>query len=121
MITKRLAALGVAALLAIAGAAHAVVGPVRAHLATVAEPANATMKAVHAPAMAATKRDGAVVAVADIAGPSVRSARAAAPKTAEPFYSDEPAKAADTPLPGALWLFGGALLAFLGISARRRF
>jgi hypothetical protein len=32
-----------------------------------------------------------------------------------------PSKIADVPLPGAIWLFGSALLAFLGISSRRKF
>jgi hypothetical protein len=32
-----------------------------------------------------------------------------------------PSKITDVPLPGAIWLFGSALLAFLGISSRRKF
>jgi hypothetical protein len=31
-----------------------------------------------------------------------------------------PSKITDVPLPGAIWLFGSALLAFLGISSRRK-
>jgi hypothetical protein len=31
-----------------------------------------------------------------------------------------PSRIADVPLPGAIWLFGSALLAFLGISSRRK-
>lgn len=31
------------------------------------------------------------------------------------------ADTSDVPLPGALWLFGSALLVFVGISARRKF
>ena len=32
-----------------------------------------------------------------------------------------PSRISDVPLPGAIWLFGSALLAFLGISSRRKF
>jgi hypothetical protein len=32
----------------------------------------------------------------------------------------KPSRISDVPLPGAIWLFGSALLAFLGISSRRK-
>jgi hypothetical protein len=121
MINARLAAWGVAAVLAVAGTAHAA-GPVRAHLAApAAQPADEGMTMVKGPATA-FKQKGEILAVSDIAASSGRPTRAEAPDAAEPFYSNGAAKTtSETPLPGALWLFGGALLAFLGISARRRF
>jgi hypothetical protein len=124
MINARLAVLAVAATMAFAGFAHAAVGPLRAPVALpAAQPASAMMKVVVDGAAAAGHPRGNIelVSVSDIAAPSVRSTWPAAPGTREPFYSNAARTPSDAPLPGALWLFGGALLAFLGISARRRF
>lgn len=111
----RLAAIGAAAMLAFAGFAHASVGPLRAAV------PGAAIQHANVPAAAGYQRGGEIVAVSDIAGPSARSAWVEAPSAREPIYSIETRKASEAPLPGALWLFGSALLAFLGISARRRF
>jgi hypothetical protein len=123
MINARLAVLAVAATMAFAGFAHAAVGPLRAPVALpAAQPASAMMKVVDGAAAAGHPRGGIeLVSVSDIAAPSVRSTWSEAPSTREPFYSNAARTPSDAPLPGALWLFGGALLAFLGISARRRF
>lgn len=121
MNTARLAAIGATAMLACAGFAHAAAGPLQAPVALVAaQPSGATMQVVGGPA-GAYARGGDIVAVSDVTSPSVRSGWATAPSTREPIYSIETGKASEAPLPGALWLFGSALLAFLGISARRRF
>jgi hypothetical protein len=122
MINARLAVLAGVAMLAFAGFAHASVGTLRAPVALApAQAASAAMKVVDAPAAAGHPRGGQFVTVSDIAAPSVRSTWSDAPGSREPFYSNAVRTTSDAPLPGALWLFGGALLAFLGISARRRF
>ena len=122
MINARLAVLGAVATLASAGFAHAAVGPVRAPVALpAAQSASAMMKVADGHVPAAYPRAGQFVVVSDIAPPPVRSTWAEAPSEREPFYSNAAGKTSEAPLPGALWLFGGALLAFLGISARRRF
>jgi hypothetical protein len=121
MINARFAALGGAALLACAGFAHAAAGPLRAPVAlAAAQPASAAMRVADS-AAAEYPRGAQLLAVADVASPSARSSWTGAPGTHEPFYSNAARTDPDAPLPGALWLFGGALLAFLGISARRRF
>ena len=121
MNTARLAVLGAATMLALTGYAHAAAGPLQAPAALVAaQPSGAAMQVVGGSG-GAYSRGGNIVAVSDIASPSVRSGWATAPSQREPIYSIETGKASEAPLPGALWLFGSALLAFLGISARRRF
>ena len=125
-----LAALG-AAVLATAGFAHAGVGPVVPMAIPAAVPASAAVRTVTvlgAPARVAA-RGADIVAVSDMAAPPSRTAWHGAPEKQIPVYSamlsavqEEPnRKTTEAPLPGALWLFGSALLAFLGICARRRF
>jgi hypothetical protein len=122
MINTRLAVLGAVAMLALAGVAHAAVGPVRAPVvAPPMQPDSAVVKVADGKPAAAYPRGGQFVVVSDIASPPVRSTWPQAPSAGEPFYSNAAGKTSDAPLPGALWLFGGALLAFVGISARRRF
>ena len=122
MNTARLAVIGGAAMLAFTGFAHAAAGPLQVPAALVApNPPATAIQVVNGPAGAPYARGGNIVAVSDVSPASVRSGWATAPSTAEPVYSIETRKASETPLPGALWLFGSALLAFLGISARRRF
>lgn len=121
MNTARLAVLGAATMLACSGFAHAAAGPLQAPVAIVAaQPSTAAMPVVGGPG-STYARGGNIVAVSDVASPSARSGWTTAPSTREPIYSIETGKASEAPLPGALWLFGSALLAFLGISARRRF
>ena len=117
MINARLAVLAAAATVAFAGTANAA-GPVRGPVAL--SPAHASSPAMQAVVNGAAPGDGRIMVVSD-AAPSMRSNWSDAPSTREPIYSNAAGKASDAPLPGALWLFGGALLAFLGISARRRF
>ncbi|MEJ5990287.1 hypothetical protein WG902_09835 [Ramlibacter sp. PS3R-8] len=120
MNTARLAVMGAAAMLACAGFAHAATGPVSL---VAAQPSGASIQVVG-------PRNAHIVAVSDIAGPSARSTWSDAPSQRESIYStvlnsgrqtDAAEKTPEAPLPGALWLFASALLAFLGISARRRF
>jgi hypothetical protein len=116
MINTRLAVLGAVAMLAFAGFAHAATGPVRAPAPlSAAQPSKPAMQVVGDGA-----GDARIMVVSD-AAPSMRASWTNAPGGREPLYSNAAGKASDAPLPGALWLFGGALLAFLGISARRRF
>lgn len=131
MNTARLAAMGAAALVAFAGFAHAAAGPLQAPVALVAaQPSGAAVQVVGGPATVAYPRTGNIVAVSTITAPSVRSTWGEPPSQRESIYSaligsGRQSQAAEkpeaVPLPGALWLFGSALLAFLGISARRRF
>lgn len=102
--------------------AHAA-GPVRAPAAlTEAQPISSTMKVIDARVAPAQPRRGEIVVVSDIAAASARGAFSEAPAKRESFYSNVAGQASEaTPLPGALWLFGSALLVFIGISARRRF
>ena len=118
MNNARLAVLAAAATVAFAGAADAATGPIRGPVALTS--AHATSPAMQAAVNAAPSSEGRIMVVSD-AAPSMRSGWSDAPGNREPIYSNAAGKASDAPLPGALWLFGGALLAFLGISARRRF
>jgi hypothetical protein len=122
MINARLAVLAGAATVAFAGFAHAATGPVRAPAAlSAAQPATPAMQVVGDGVVpAAYPGDGRIMVVSD-AAPSMRASWTNAPSPREPLYSNAAGKTSEAPLPGALWLFGGALLAFLGISARRRF
>ncbi|MBK6005155.1 hypothetical protein JJB11_03545 [Ramlibacter ginsenosidimutans] len=132
MMKARLVALAVAATLASAGFVHAAPVPLR-H-----EP-----QAAPAPHGAPADVQQAVVQAASaIVLPSVPDhvpAAERALKTGSPLHtyllsageyvlqvgtlSDQhavPSRITDVPLPGAMWLFGSALLAFLGISSRRK-
>lgn len=163
MMKARLAAFGVAAILASAGAAHAAaVSPPqepRVAPATHGTPADGRHEVaaqkigthpVHATGIGAIPDDDAapaatngVVAAAGIVPPPVpehvRTAERAL-KSGSPLHSyllsageyvlkvgtlseqhTAPSRMSDVPLPGAIWLFGSALLAFLGISSRRKF
>lgn len=127
MNNARLAVLGAAAMLACAGFVHAAPSPLQAPVALVAAQPSA-IQVVGGPA-AAYPRTGNIVAVSDVAASS-RSTWTDAPSQRESIYStllssgrqtQAAEKTSEAPLPGALWLFASALLAFLGISARRRF
>ena len=119
MINARLAVLAVAATVVFAGTANAATGPVRGPVALTA--AHATSPAMQAVVASGAGPGEARIMVVSDAAPSMRSGWSDAPSTREPIYSSTAGKSSEAPLPGALWLFGGALLAFLGISARRRF
>jgi len=127
-----------AATLSLAGFGHAAVRPVPPAVAP-APPASAV-----AHASVAAFVDAQAKATRQLGGPPRDEARGpggaagcfSTPK-GEPFYAslpgavrcvlhaealaDDPQKPTAAPLPGALWLFGSALLVFLGISARRTF
>ena len=121
MNNSRIAVLAGILTLACSGFAHAA-GPVRAPALTEAQPASSTMKVIDGRVAPAQARRGEIVVVSDIAAPSARSAWSEAPAKRESFYSNAAGQTSEaTPLPGALWLFGSALLVFIGISARRRF
>lgn len=132
-----------AATLALAGFGHAAikpvqpVQPVQPALAPAA-PASAVAEAsvaafVHAQANATRQLGGPPRGEAPPGGGS----RCFSTGKGEPFYvslpgavrcmlvaealGDDPQDRTAAPLPGALWLFGSALLVFLGISARRTF
>lgn len=112
MSSVRLAAVAGAATLAAAASVHAAVPPAAplepVHIAAATDGRRA------AQAAAARQGEAITVAMADTRVP----ARAAQPfKEQRKGASPLPA----VPMPGALWLFGSALLAFLGISARRKF
>jgi hypothetical protein len=119
MMKARFAVLAGIATLALSGFAHAA-GPVRASVPVAdAQPSSSAMKVIDP---AARPRRAELVVVSDVAAPSARSAWAEAPAARESFYSNAAVQSAEAkPLPGALWLFGSALLVFIGISARRRF
>jgi hypothetical protein len=133
MITPRLAALLGAAALATAGFCHAAAVPLKA-----APAASAPAAYAAAAGLDAMPAEGDLPTVADIA--AAAPPRHAAPGKDDPFYTSlleagrfvldvgslsqqrapsHPVSAA--PLPGALWLFGSALLAFLAIAGRRKF
>lgn len=120
MINARVAVLAGIATLAVSGFAHAA-GPLRAPAPLQeAQPSSSAMKVID-PA-AARPRRAELVVVSDVAAPSARGTWPEAPGTRESFYSNAAGKTSEAaPLPGALWLFGSALLVFIGISARRRF
>ena len=132
MIKPRLAALLGAAALAATGFCHAAAVPLKA-----APPASAP--AVYAPAagLEVSPSEGELPIMADIAA---TPAAHAAPGKDDPFYTSlldagrfvldvgsfsqqraQPRAVSAAPLPGALWLFGSALLAFLAIAGRRKF
>lgn len=123
MLLARLAAIGAAATLASAGVAHAVTGPVEQAPKVPSSPVLASI--------APTPPTGGAPQ------PGAKGAKDA--KDASPLHSyligagqyvldvgtlsgqqTQPSTVSDVPLPGALWLFGSALLAFLGISSRRK-
>jgi hypothetical protein len=121
-----LAVAAAVATLAAAGFSHAAVGPRAQPVLPAAQPASPTVQLVNGPT-AAHPRGAELVVMTDVSAPAARSAWSEAPGSAKPIYSNvlgappAPRNASEAPLPGALWLFGSALLAFLGISARRRF
>ena len=119
---QRVAILAGIITVACSGFAHAA-GPVRVPASlTEAQPASSTMKVVDVRVAPAQPRRGEIVVVSDIATPSARGTWSEAPAKRESFYSNAAGQASEAkPLPGALWLFGSALLVFIGISARRRF
>lgn len=145
MKSSRLAALAGASTLALCGLVHAA-GP--AHPSLGESSGAERIAAVQLPAAvgqpAVLRADAVQVAVNtfDATSPAARAAAAdgdAIPRN--PFSSyllsatryvqdvgtfrspadTTPKKISDAPLPGALWLFGSALLAFLAISVRRKF
>jgi hypothetical protein len=120
MMNTRAAVLAGIAALALSGFAHAA-GPVRTPAAVpAAQPASSAMRVIDGPV--ARPRRAELVVVSDIAAPSARGTWTEAPAARESFYSNAAGQPAEAkPLPGALWLFGSALLVFIGISARRRF
>lgn len=126
MLLARLAAIGAAATLASAGVAHAVTGPVEQAPKVPSSPVSASIAPT--PPTGGAPQPGAKGA---------KDAKDA--KDASPLHSyligagqyvldvgtlsgqqTQPSTVSDVPLPGALWLFGSALLAFLGISSRRK-
>ena len=148
-----LAAFGVAANLALAGAAHAAtvplplaaqVGPVSESPASGAAQAHALQPAAPALAFAADERAAPAPGADPAAGefeasamqrPQPRAAGAAplhsyllsagqyvleVSTLSEPSSPSARKTISEVPLPGALWLFGSALLAFLAISSRRK-
>lgn len=116
----RAAVLAGIATLAFSGFVHAA-GPLRAPaVEPEAKPASSAMKVIDG--SAARPRRAELVVVSDVKAPSARSTWSEPPATRESFYSNAAGKTPEAaPLPGALWLFGSALLVFIGISARRRF
>jgi hypothetical protein len=121
MINARLAVLAGAATVAFAGFTHAATGPVRAPALSAAQPATPAMQVVGDGVVPASYAGDSRIMVVSDAAPAMRASWTNAPSQREPLYSNAAGKTSEAPLPGALWLFGGALLAFLGISARRRF
>jgi hypothetical protein len=118
MNNARAAVLAGIATLALSGFAHAA-GPLRAPAAmTEVQPSSSAMKVIDP---AARPRRAELVVVSDVKAPAARSTWAEAPATRDSFYSPTAQPSEAAPLPGALWLFGSALLVFIGISARRRF
>jgi hypothetical protein len=119
MNNARAAVLAGIAALAFSGFAHAA-GPLRAPAAMPeAQQSSSTMKVIDP---AARPRRAELVVVSDVKSPAARSTWAEAPAARESFYSNGAEQTSEAaPLPGALWLFGSALLVFIGISARRRF
>lgn len=120
MNNARAAVLAGIATLAFSGFAHAA-GPLRAPAPVQeAQQASSAMPVING--STARPRRAELVVVSDVAGPSARSTWTEAPAKRESFYSNAAGTAPEAaPLPGALWLFGSALLVFIGISARRRF
>ena len=145
-----IAAICGAASLAFTGLVHAA-GPASAPITlapapVVAVAAERIATALPAQAMAGAQPGAVHVAVNsfDAARPATRAARAAALQGDAPLQDAAPSylvsasryaqdvgsflnapatadKMTEAPLPGALWLFGSALLAFLAIAVRRKF
>lgn len=118
----RLAVLGAAAVV-LSGSLHAA-APAASSLAAAPVPS----AIVHADAVQlAVNTYDATAPLARAAAPQRRGSSDAAPSyvqdvgTSWSRSATAPQLADAAPLPGALWLFGSALLAFLAISVRRKF